>query len=135
MTLTILLVALGGLALAALRIWFLRARVRQRRRNAIEYYLGWGGYTHPIGLQNRITKEAAEACHAEGTVYLVGHYDGEGRLTRAVKFWRGEVFFEYLYGYHPNGRLRRARVARGGRVTVLEYDARGRRVSDASIAF
>jgi RHS Repeat len=48
---------------------------------------------------------------------------------------RGEVFFEYLYVYHPNGRLKSARVARGGRVTVLEYDARGRRVSEASIAF
>jgi hypothetical protein len=92
-------------------------------------------YTHPIGLQNRITREEAEARHAEGTVYLVGHYDGEGRLTRAVKFLRGEVFFEYLYIWHPNGRLRCARVSRGGRVTVLEYDARGRRVSEASIAF
>jgi hypothetical protein len=61
--------------------------------------------------------------------------DGNGRLTRAVKFLRGELFFEYLYRYHPNGRLQSARVFRGGRVTVLEYDARGRRVSDASIAF
>ena len=135
MTLTILLVALGALALVVLRIWFFRARRRWRRRNAVEYYLGWGGYTHPIGLQNRITKEQADALHAEGTVYLVGYYDGEGRLARAVKFMRGEVFFEYLYGYHPNGRLKSARVARGGRVTVLEYDARGRRVSETSIAF
>lgn len=39
---------------------------------------------------------------------------------------RGEVFLENNYSYHDNGRLKSARVARGGRVTVLEYDERGR---------
>jgi YD repeat-containing protein len=67
--------------------------------------------------------------------YLIGYFDGDGRLTHVVKMYRDEFFFEYLYAYHPNGRLQSARVTRGGRVTVLEYDARGRRVSDASIAF
>jgi hypothetical protein len=52
-----------------------------------------------------------------------------------TKFYRGEVFFEYCYEYHPNGRLKRASVTREGRVTVLEFDARGRRVSEARIAF
>jgi hypothetical protein len=127
MTLPILLLALGGLVLAVWARRSLRARARRRaRRNAVEYYRGWGGYRHPIVLQNRIAKEAADALHAAGTVYLVGHYNGDGRLTRAVKYLRGELFFEYLYRYHPNGRLQSARIFRGGRVTVLEYDARGR---------
>jgi len=36
-------------------------------------------------------------------------------LTRArhvVEMYRGEVFFEYNYSYHDNGRLKSARVAR-----------------------
>jgi hypothetical protein len=115
MTLTILLVALGGTVLFVLRIYFLRARRRWRRRNAVEYYLGWGGYTHPIGLQNRITKEAAEACHAEGTVYLVGHYDGEGRLTRAVKFCAAKCSSNIsISGIRTAGSDARASAAAGG---------------------
>lgn len=49
---------------------------------------------------------------------------------RVTKFHRGALFFEYLYDYHPNGRLKSASVTRGG----YEY-ARGVRVFDASIAF
>jgi hypothetical protein len=49
---------------------------------------------------------------------------------------RGEVFFEFLYTYHSNGRLRSARVLRDGRETLLEYDEKkGRRLSDARMAF
>jgi len=47
---------------------------------------------------------------ARGAAYLIGHFDGDGRLKSAS-------------------------VTRGGRVTVLEYDARGLKLSDASIAF
>jgi hypothetical protein len=38
----------------------------------------------------------------------------------------GEIFFEYNYSYHDNCRLKSARMLRGGRVTVLEWDDRGR---------
>ncbi len=38
------------------------------------------------------------------------------------------------YRYHANGRLQSASVARGGE-HVLEYDARGRKVSGAGTAF
>ena len=86
-----------------------------RKHDPIEYYRGWGGYRHPIGLQNKITKEEADAMAASGAVYLIGYFDSDGRLTRVVKFLRGKVFFEYLYSYHPNERLRSAKVARGGR--------------------
>ncbi len=111
---------------------FARAR---RKHDPLEYYLGWGGYWHPVGLHNRIAKEDADALHARGAAYLIGYFDGDGRLTRAIKMCRGEVFFDYLYRYHPNGKLKSASVSRGGRATVLEYDARGRRLSDSSIAF
>lgn len=45
---------------------------------------------------------------------------------RPVKVPRGEVFFEYNYSYYDNGRLKFVRVSRGGRVTALEWDERGR---------
>ena len=57
---------------------------------------------------------------------VIGHYGDKGRLTRVVKMSQGKVFFEYDYTFHRNGMLKSARVSRGGRVTLLEYDARGR---------
>jgi hypothetical protein len=125
-----LLIVVVGLVVAGL---FVRSARVRANHDPLEYYRGWGGYRHPIVLQNKITKEEADAL--AGSVYLIGYFDSDGKLLRVVKFLRGEVFFEYLYSYHPNGRLKSARVTRGGRETLLEYDERGRRLSDASIAF
>jgi Family of unknown function (DUF6156) len=134
MKILILLIVVVGLVVAGLFVRSVLVRAN-RNHDPVEYYRGWGGYRHPIVLENQITKEAADALAAKGSVYLIGYFDGEGKLLRVVKFLRGEVFFEYLYAYHPNGRLKSARVTRGGRETLLEYDERGRRVSDARIAF
>jgi hypothetical protein len=133
MKILILLIVVVAMVVAGLVVRSVLVRA-SRHHDPVEYYRGWGSYRHPIVLQNRITKEEADAL-AKGSVYLIGYFDGEGKLLRVVKFLRGEVFFEYLYEYHPNGRLKSARVTRGGRETLLEYDERGRRVSDASIAF
>jgi len=134
MKILILLIVMVGVVIAAVlvRSTLLRAN---RRHDPIEYYSGWGGYWHPIGLENKITREEADAIAAQGRAYLIGYFDGGEKLMRVVKFLRGEVFFEYLYSYHPNGKLRSAKVTRGGRETLLEYDERGRRLSEASIAF
>ena len=134
MKILILLIVMVGVVIAAVlvRSTLLRAN---RRHDPIEYYSGWGGYWHPIGLENKITREEADAIAARGHAYLIGYFDGDEKLMRVVKFLRGEVFFEYLYSYHPNGKLRSAKVTRGGRETLLEYDERGRRLSEASIAF
>jgi hypothetical protein len=134
MTTWILFAALAGVALAALVVRLVRARAR-RKHDPVEYYMGWGGYHHPIGLQNRITKEQGDALAAEGSAYLIGYFDADGKLTRVVKLFRGEFFFEYLYTYHPNGRLKSTKVTRGGRVTLLEYDERGRRPPGQRTAF
>jgi YD repeat-containing protein len=132
MKIAILLVALGGLAALMVRLVIALAR---KPHDAIEYYRGWGGYRHPIGLQHQISKEEADALAAQGAVWLAADYRDDGRLMRVVKHYRKQAFFEYVYDYHPNGRLKSATVTREGRVTVLEYDARGRRTSEASIAF
>jgi hypothetical protein len=121
MKIVILLIVMVGIVVAALFVRSTLTRAK-RKHDPIEFYRGWGGYRHPIVLENKITKEEADAPGARGAVYLIGYFDTEGRLTRVVKFLRGEVFFEYLYAYHPNGRLKSARVARGGR-----YVARIRR--------
>jgi hypothetical protein len=132
MKIAIWLVALGGLAALMVRLVMALAR---KPHDAIEYYRGWSGTRHPIGLQHRIMKEEADLLAAQGAVWLAADYSDDGRLMRVVKHYRGEVFFEYVYEYHPNGRLKSATVTREGRVTVLEYDARGRRVSEESVAF
>jgi hypothetical protein len=132
MTLAILLVTLA--CLAALVVRLVLAMVK-RKHEPTEYYRGWGGYRHPIVPRDRIIKEEAELLAAQGAVWLAADYSDNGKLMRVVKHYRGDVFFEYVYAYHPNGRLKSATVTREGRVTVLEYDPRGRRVSEASIAF
>jgi hypothetical protein len=132
MKIAIWLVALGGLAALMVRLMIALAK---KPHDAIEYYTGWGGTRHPVALQNQITQEEAEALAAQGAVWLAADYRDDGKLMRVVKHYRHEVFFEYVYDYHPNGRLKRATVTRDGRVTVLEYDTRGRTVSEAKIAF
>jgi len=132
---TILIASLVAVALAigaaALFAW----RATPVRHDPMEYYRGWGGYWHPIGLQHRITKDEAEALHAQGNAYLVGYFDRDGKLTRVIKMYRGAVFFDFAYAYHTNGRLKNARVSRDGRETMLDYDERGRRLSPGSAAF
>jgi hypothetical protein len=138
MYLPVLLTALAGLVLAAPALRFVRTRAKRGRARIqyrTEYYLGWSGCRHPIKLEHRITKEQAKALAATGGAYLIGHFGDKGRLRRAVKLERGVFVSEYLYSYHPNGRLQRVRVTRGRRVTVLEYDQRGHSTSDAGIAF
>jgi hypothetical protein len=97
-----------------------------RPRDTLAYYAGWGGYWHPIGLHRRITGEKADEIAAEGYAYLIGEFNARGQLVRVTKMLKGEVFFEYAYTYHDNGRLKTARVARGGWVKLLEHDERGR---------
>jgi hypothetical protein len=132
MEIAILLVALGCLAALAVRL--VLAMVK-RKHARIEYYMSWDSYQHPIMLKNQIEKEDADALAARGMVWLAADYSDDNKLMRVVKHYRGEVFFEYVYDYHPNGRLKSATVTRDGRVTVLEYDASGRRISEESIAF
>jgi hypothetical protein len=130
MNFLLVLAALAVLSLLAMAVWRPRAR-----HEAVEYFGGWGGYRHPIGLQNRISKAQADALDAHGAVYMTGYFDGDSRLTRVVKMYRGEMFFDYRYEYDANGRLKSASVERGGRTDVLEFDARGREVSGAGAAF
>lgn len=125
MKLPVLLFAISAVVLTVLVTRFALAHTH-RPRDPVEYYLSWGGYWHPIGLYNRITKEKAHELHAGGEVYLIGEYDEKGQLVRVVKMYRREMFFEYSYSYHANGRLKSARVARGGRETLLQWDERGR---------
>jgi hypothetical protein len=129
-----LLIALGALALAALAVWWARSR-RTTPHAPVEYYRGWGGYWHPISPQNRISPEQAHELAARDAAYLIAYYDASNRLTQVVKMYRGEIFFDYAYDYHPNGKLKTARIARGGRVTELTYDKRGRRPPGQRTAF
>jgi hypothetical protein len=115
-----------GIAIAGLVLWSVNAWAG-RKHEPIEYYRGWGGYVHPIGLHDKITKEQAEAIAAEGSAYLIGYFDDRGKLVRVTKMLRGSVFFDFEYAYHPNGRRKSARVTNAkGIVTVREYDESGR---------
>ncbi len=122
------LIALGVLAVILAALLIARSAARaNRKHDPIEYYRGWGGYSHPIGLHDKVTKEEADAIAARGNAYLIGYFDANGKLVRAVKMLRGSVFFDFEYAYHPNGKRKSARVTNAkGVVTVREYDESGR---------
>ena len=121
-------VRLFGIASIALTIagTWCALKHTHRPHDPIEYYTAWGGYWHPIGLYKRISKAKADEWHAKGWAYMVGEYNEKGQLRRVVKYLHGEVFFEYNYSYHDNGMIKTARVRRGGRDTLLQWDERGK---------
>jgi hypothetical protein len=97
------------------------------KHEPVEYFSGWGGYRHPIGLSDKITREEADAREAKGVVYLIGYFDGDNRLVRAVKRHQHAVFFDFAYTYYPNGTRRSARITNNKGVTTdREYDTSGR---------
>jgi hypothetical protein len=113
-TLILLLVLLG----AGLAGWIAWQR-SPRQHDPVEYFSGWDGYGLPIRLTGRITKDEADAIAAGGNAY---YFDGDNRLVRNVKMLHGEVFFEHVYEYYPNGRLRRVKATNPkGAETVREY--------------
>jgi hypothetical protein len=84
MKLPVPLFALAAIALTVLATCHALAQTH-RPRDPIAYYLSWGGYWHPIGLYNRITKQKADGVHASGEVFLIGEYNEKGQLVRVVK--------------------------------------------------
>ena len=130
-------IAVIGIGVAMLLVWWGIWAVweKTKRHDPIEYYRNWGGYVHPIGLYNRITKEEADACHAEGSVYLVAHYS-ERKLIRVTKMLKGQVFFDFEYTYHPNGKCKTVKTTNAkGVVKVRVYDQRGRNLADNPSGF
>ncbi len=118
-------IALIGGALTAWLAWAALARATVKH-DPIEYYLGWDGYSHPISLHHKISKEEADILHAEGSVYLIGHYDGR-KLTRVTKMFKGAVFFDFEYTYYPHGTRKSVKTTNAnGVVKVREYDRWGR---------
>jgi hypothetical protein len=99
------LIIVVGVALAALivalGVWLAAVTVRsalkaRQKHDPIEYYAGWGGYRHPIALEHKITKEQADALAAEGSAYLTGYFDANGKLVRVVVTRLG-LFRIYVY--------------------------------------
>jgi hypothetical protein len=122
----IVLIVVFGIGLALLIVRSVRARAN-RKHDPIEYYRGWAGYWHPITLEDKITKEQADAVAARGGAYLIGYFNADGKLVRAVKMYRGSVFFDFEYAYYPDGKRKSAKVTNAkGKVTVRQYDESGR---------
>jgi hypothetical protein len=123
-----ILIAVIALIGGALAVWLAWAALAwaTTKHEPVEYYLGWDGYSHPIRLYRKISKAEADALHANGSVYLIGHYDGR-KLTRVTKILKGAVFFDFEYTYHAHGVLKSAKTTNAqGEVKIREYDRWGR---------
>jgi len=132
-----ILIAALVLIVVALAAWFAWAAYARAttKHEPIEYYRGWSGYWHPIGLDHKISKEEADALHAEGSAYLIAYYS-EGKLTRVTKMLKGAVFFDFEYTYHPNGKCKTVKTTNAnGVVKIREYDPSGRGRTDNPSGF
>jgi hypothetical protein len=117
-----LLLLLAGAMLRPILRPVRRLLARFETHDPVEYYAGWDGYGLPLRLSNKITQEEAEAYAAQGSTYLIGHFDTDGKLVRNIKMYRGSVFFQHEYTYYPGGQLRTVRATNPkGVVTTREY--------------
>ena len=124
--------ATGLLVLAALWLYFKTGQRHER----VEYYASWGGYGHPIGLSKKITRGEAYAQAARGYAYIIAFFNADNRLARVDKINEGELFFRFEYTYHPNGKLKLAKVSRyDGRAIEFEFDQRGRKLPSSPGGF
>jgi hypothetical protein len=114
-----------GAGFAAFAFYFMQ-RGPNRRHEPVEYYRGFAGYSHPVTLTIPISQDEADALAAKGAAYLVGSFDSDGKLMHVVKYLNREVFFDFVYSYYPNGKIKSAVVKGDGRATVFQYDTRGR---------
>jgi hypothetical protein len=120
------------LVLAALWLYF---RTGQRHE-PVEYYASWDGYGHPISLSKKITRDEAYAQAARGYAYIIAFFNADNTLARVDKINEGELFFRFEYTYHPNCKLKLAKVSRyDGRAIEFEYDQRGRKVPSSPGGF
>jgi hypothetical protein len=120
----LLVVALGtGIAVF---VAYSMQREAGGRHEPVEYYRGFAGYGHPVTLTYPVTKEEADALAAKGKAYLVGTYDDEGKLLHVVKYLNHDVFFDFVYSYYANGKIKSAVITGDGRTTFIQYDTRGR---------
>ena len=135
MKIAVLLMIVSAAALLVLAALWLYFRAAERH-DPVEYYASWGGYGHPIGLSKKITRGEAYAQAVRGFAYLIAHFDADNRLSRVDKINQGELFFRFEYTYHPNGRLKLAKVLRyDGRAIEFEYDRRGRKLPSSPAGF
>jgi len=89
------------------------------------YFLGVSGNSEPPELVDPVSR--SEALRQRS--YFRAFYDPSGALAALAKFRDGERIFRTEYRYHPNGKIREARVAaRDGSIEVRSFDEQGRRV-------
>ena len=63
---------------------------------------------------------------ANRNTFVRARYDAENRLVGFEKMVYGAVELAHVYEWHPNGRLKSARIAMGGEETLLSFDEDGR---------
>ena len=86
------------------------------------YFGGFAGYDTPLKLVERLSRSEA----LSRPVYLVGDYDGGGRLQRVEKYFGDERHFRQDYSYHANGEVKESRfVGVDGKERVQHYDESG----------
>ena len=93
------------------------ARIREA------YYLNVAGNSEPPQLVDEVSRREALAQRS----YFRAQFDASGALAALSKFRGGERLFRTEYRYHPNGKVREARVMnRDGAVTLRRFDEQGR---------
>ncbi len=92
---------------------------------SVEYYRSFSGYSIPLRLVDKITREEAES-KAPDAAYYIGYFDVQRKLVKVVKMLNGETVFEDRYYYYPNGKLKRREGKNDYGITIdQEFDESG----------
>ena len=90
----------------------------------VKYYRTFSGYSLPLKLIEPFTKEEA-LC--SGSAYYIGHFDQNNMLIKIEKMHKGKLLFTHVYGYYPNGSIKRLEnTPAEGKTVIKEYDERGK---------
>ena len=90
----------------------------------IRHFVSWSGIRPPA----RMIEPLAPADLAHRNTFVRARYDVEDRLIGFETMVYGAVELAHAYAWHPNGRLKSARITMGGEETTLTFDLDGRPV-------
>ena len=87
----------------------------------VRHFVTYSGIRPPA----RMVEPLGPADLANRNTFVRARYDAEDRLVGFEKMVYGAVELAHDYEWHPNGRLKSARIAMGGEETVVRFDEEG----------
>jgi hypothetical protein len=90
------------------------------------HYVSYSGVKLPLKLVTPLDEQALD----NRNTYFRGYFNEQERIVACQKVVYGEIEFEHLYEYHPNGVLKAAVISLPDEEpTMMHFDEQGRPVT------